>query len=855
MNEQDAQVVAAVRQGDRERYRELIERYERLVYAVAWARLGDPHMAEEATQETFIKGYRRLGFLNHEGRFAAWIAAIARNVSINLGVRRRHELKKRNRWALEMESERAPDSSPPEEPISRETLRQTLAELPAQHRESLVLFYLEGKSIAESASILAISETAFKTRLHRARLTLREKLEARLEGSLERLGPSKPMAPAIMLLICEQSIWALPVGGVAGVLGKLFLTPLKLIPFHFFMLVAMLPGLLLSLWLSRIEERSFRDREGFRLRLYRLASRKGLLWTVCVLGLVLTISWVTAALEDGRRVYALTFVALMVGTSAVFLRQMKINRSRFVVGQLIAVVIMTFNLLGGAIAGAGWSQSVGWLFFGAFFALLAWSFRHIPLRMDYSLFLRSAMGLLPESVRDEKAASDRNLISRAHQFEFARFLGERFLVVGFREREHGLELRLAPARSDVFSGLPFLDWRWRNRSFITLRADGAVAARVGSSDCRNLDGLAERELPSRDQLEESVANTVRAAWRKFSDGDLDGAEFLLGQQPHESIFNVPQHRLLKWRSRFLAAAAVFFIGMGVYEMAREHVNPKSTRHLQPLRATEMEVRATLQRLERARHEAPAAWRAFDSWGHRLISMPHAELFTPAAKSNVVQVHNEPYSVLDVDELARRLQILRLYGCLEMVELRDAAFQIRAHQIRGEAPVEGRRPIPDQGRFHGLFITHGWNLLHDTWHALVCLELADALNTIDREACTAGILRFHRSKGLFADTRIKDSPLPADGRNTFYAYESLRILGALDRIKDLERWQFRIHGPSRRQGEPRVLSGEEIETWLWQERFKAVNACESLQISTDGRVRTEFSLPPADRNPNMGLLFN
>jgi hypothetical protein len=621
---------------------------------------------------------------------------------------------------------------------------------------------------------------------------------------------------------------------------------------------------------------------------------------VCVLGLVLTISWVTAALEDGRRVYALTFVALMVGTSAVFLRQMKINRSRFVVGQLIAVVIMTFNLLGGAIAGAGWSQSVGWLFFGAFCALLAWSFRHIPLRMDYSLFLRSAMGLLPESVRDEKAASDRNLISRAHQFEFARFLGERFLVVGFRERGHGLELRLAPARSDVLSGLPFLDWRWRNRSFITLRADGAVAARVGSSDCRNLDGLAERELPSRDQLEESVANTVRAAWRKFSDGDLDGAEFLLGQQPHESIFNVPQHRLLKWRSRFLAAAAVFFIGMGVYEMAREHVNPKATRHLQPLRATEMEVRATLQRLERARHEEPAAWRAFDSWGHRLISMPPAELFTPAAKSNVmqavwtraakhnscsleflltspmaqravlsrlitrsdlearnitpeavreyvsrhssrvsglaalvaVQVHNEPYSVLDVDELARRLQVLRLYGCMDIVDLGNAASQIRAHQIRGEAPVEGRRPIADQGRFHGLFITHGWNLLHDTWHALVCLELAEALNSIDREACIAGILRFHRGKGLFAHTRIKDTPLPADGRNTFYAYESLRILGALHRIKDLDKWQFRIHGHSRGQGEARVLSGEEIETWLWQERFKSSMAARGRALSAN-----------------------
>ena len=73
----DAQAVVAVKNGDRQRYRELVDRHERRVYAVAWSRLGDPDLAQEVTQETFIKGYRHLAFLNEDSRFGVWITAIA----------------------------------------------------------------------------------------------------------------------------------------------------------------------------------------------------------------------------------------------------------------------------------------------------------------------------------------------------------------------------------------------------------------------------------------------------------------------------------------------------------------------------------------------------------------------------------------------------------------------------------------------------------------------------------------------------------------------------------------------------------------------------------------------------------
>ena len=87
--EQDADAVRAVRNGNAERYRELVERHERRVYAVAWARLGDATLAEEATQEAFIRAYRRLWLLGDGAKFAGWIASIARHVAINFGLRHR----------------------------------------------------------------------------------------------------------------------------------------------------------------------------------------------------------------------------------------------------------------------------------------------------------------------------------------------------------------------------------------------------------------------------------------------------------------------------------------------------------------------------------------------------------------------------------------------------------------------------------------------------------------------------------------------------------------------------------------------------------------------------------------------
>jgi len=104
--------------------------------------------------------------------------------------------------------------------------------------------------------------------------------------------------------------------------------------------------------------------------------------------------------------------------------------------------------------------------------------------------------------------------------------------------------------------------------------------------------------------------------------------------------------------------------------------------------------------------------------------------------------------------------------------------------------------------------------------LVILSALGGLDRIDQPACARGILRFHRGEGWFAaDITATGVYMIGDARDTFFAFESLRMLNALDRVQDLDRWKFR---PQRVSG-PSVTGATgaswlEIEAWLYQERL-------------------------------------
>jgi RNA polymerase sigma factor (sigma-70 family) len=547
-NQQDESAVTAVRGGDAERYRELVERHERRVFAVAWSRLGDAALAEEVTQEAFIRAYRRLWLLGDGAKFAGWIATIARRLAINFGLRHRRELNKRARWALENFEEAAPENSPNEKdsPHSPETLRQTLAELPAAHRECLVLFYIEGKSGAEAASALGISEAALRVRLHRARAALRERLEEKLASSLAQLRPTKTLVTAIMAsVLASSSAKAATMGGigaaVTGALAKIgiakWLLPLgALFAFLFF-----LPMILMQWLMVRLELKNFRDQKGFRARLFRsqMKDRISLIIIAVLIGLFI-IPMIGHLVNPGRFAStrpATTFV-LIAGLMLLFLpfslRQLIINRNRFFIASIASSMTIGIGCL---LAGLGLLPAASVNFFIIGQALMTLPFYgHRPIRMDYNLFLRAAENLLPKSGFTVTTA-DR---SKTELLAFARFLGTRWLVNQFHWSEAGLTLRLAPAGFSQWTGWMELMFNgsFRKRSLICLGWAGRVTARLGEKDQAALAKFLAAAVISQSEWENQVSAAVAAAWKNFDANNFVAAEAALGQTAESEVFVV-----------------------------------------------------------------------------------------------------------------------------------------------------------------------------------------------------------------------------------------------------------------------------------------------------------------------------
>ncbi len=570
--EQDAHAVGAVRAGDAERYRELVERHERRVYAVAWSRLGDAALAEEVTQEAFIRAYRGLALLGDGAKFAGWINSIARNIAINFGIRHRRELNKRERWAVEQEPSPevpllAAETEETGAPCTPETLRQTLAELPAAHRECLVLFYLEGKSGAEAAAALGISETALRVRLHRARAALRRRLEDRLGDSLRRLGPARTLVPAIMagVLATSSAKAATAAGGGSLVLGTLAkLSPLKwLLPFSA-AVVGVLPSMAFSALAARAEQRNFRDPEGFRAQASRKMHRI-IIWLVPLIVIPIVIGTLALTRKLGPMRADWILAVFMVACLAWAWRMVGV-RSRFQRGMVIWYGILAGGMVLKA-AGVVSASAYSWFFIAGCLWLM-WVIRLQPTRMDNSLFFRAMMGMLETPPTATLADVQPTRLEKAELKRFGKFLAERNLINSLRWRPDGLLLRqtftklpLPPDRAAQFKAA--LPWSPRDSSNVLLRWNGEVTAQISESDARTSRVVEPAVAELRNKTESQVAAAVTQAWQAFRLGDIAAADRALGEKSDSEIFRVPPARAaaMRWRQASLGFVVILFLGM------------------------------------------------------------------------------------------------------------------------------------------------------------------------------------------------------------------------------------------------------------------------------------------------------
>jgi RNA polymerase sigma-70 factor (ECF subfamily) len=181
----EAELIRRICTGEKELYAELIRPYERSVFLAALAVVANPDDAEDVAQEAFLKAFRALATFRSEARFSTWLEKIA----VNEGRMRLRRVRIEKSEPLPEEQPEEGEYAPillsdwreiPSEALEKKELRQVLADalmkLPEKYREIVILRDLRHYSIADSASILGITEATVKTRLLRARLKLRDLL-------------------------------------------------------------------------------------------------------------------------------------------------------------------------------------------------------------------------------------------------------------------------------------------------------------------------------------------------------------------------------------------------------------------------------------------------------------------------------------------------------------------------------------------------------------------------------------------------------------------------------------------------------------------------------------------------------
>jgi RNA polymerase sigma-70 factor (ECF subfamily) len=194
----EAQVIAAILDGDTHLFHDLIRPYERTVFSMAMALLRNPQEAEDVVQETFLKALRNLHAYRAEARFSTWLVSIALNEARS-SLRRHRALESLDNTSDEIERI-APEllrdwREVPSEVLERLEVRKLLMEavtqLPLIYREVFLLREIEELSIIESAQALSISVASVKVRLHRARIML----QRHLAPQLLRLVPKRRRFP------------------------------------------------------------------------------------------------------------------------------------------------------------------------------------------------------------------------------------------------------------------------------------------------------------------------------------------------------------------------------------------------------------------------------------------------------------------------------------------------------------------------------------------------------------------------------------------------------------------------------------------------------------------------------------
>ena len=182
--ETDETLVLRAQKGDTGAFDELVRRYTSIVYRILYKILRHDEDTQDALQDTFVSAYRALPRFRQDARFSTWIYRIATNAALMKARARKHNLVSLDHPTEDPEAQSAwelPDwsATPDEEIMTGETRRimeDAIQALPPEQRAAFVLHDIQDLSSAETAQAMGITVSAVNSRLHRARVFLRDRI-------------------------------------------------------------------------------------------------------------------------------------------------------------------------------------------------------------------------------------------------------------------------------------------------------------------------------------------------------------------------------------------------------------------------------------------------------------------------------------------------------------------------------------------------------------------------------------------------------------------------------------------------------------------------------------------------------
>lgn len=189
MKKNDAELIQRTLDGDQSAFTALVEKYQKGVHALVWQKIGDFHIAQEITQDAFLRAYQNLGTLKNHSLFSGWLYVIATRLCYEWCRKKRIPVQSletldtkevdKVAYSQYIEELRETDA----DDARRELVRNLLKKLPESERTVMTLHYLGEMSCESISEFLGVSSNTIRSRLSRARNRLRKE-EAMIKENL-----------------------------------------------------------------------------------------------------------------------------------------------------------------------------------------------------------------------------------------------------------------------------------------------------------------------------------------------------------------------------------------------------------------------------------------------------------------------------------------------------------------------------------------------------------------------------------------------------------------------------------------------------------------------------------------------